>query len=144
MTILDVNLLLYAHDADTPQHAAAKAWFERLFLSSERIGFPSAVLWGFLRISTNRQIQARPRSPENAFLLVRGWLAEPKIEIVHPGPRHFEILERLVIDYQASGPRVSDAVLAALAIEHGAALASTNRDFSRFPNLRWVNPLDEA
>jgi uncharacterized protein len=62
--------------------------------------------------------------------------------LIRPGPRHLEILESLVINYQASGPLVSDAVLAALAIEHGATLASTDRDFSRFPNLRWVNPLD--
>jgi uncharacterized protein len=142
VTILDVNLLLYAHDAAMRQHAAARAWLEKLFLSGESIGFPVAVIWGFLRVSTNRQIQRRPRSPEDAFLLVRGWLAERNTELVHPGPRHVEILERLVIDYQAYGPRVSDAVLAALAIEHGATLASTNRDFSRFPNLKWVNPLE--
>lgn len=144
MTILDVNVLIYAHDADASQHSASKAWLDGLFLSPERIGFPWQSIWGFLRVSTNAQIQPRPRLPIDAFETVRNWLDQPRVELIEPGPRHLEILESLVINYQAHGARVSDAALAALAIEHGATLASTDRDFSRFPTLRWVNPLDEA
>ena len=143
MTIPDVNLLLYAHDAGSPQHAVIKVWLEKLFLGTEQIGFPWVVIWGFVRISTNRHIQGRPRTPEEAFLLVRGWLEEPRVEVVEPGSRHRQILENLVVKHQVSGSSVSDAVLAAVAIEHGATLASTDRGFRRFADLKWVNPLDQ-
>ena len=142
MTILDVNILIYAHDADAPQHPAVMSWLTELFAGPESVGLPLHVLWGFLRISTNRQIQSNPRTPQSAFHLIRDWLNQPRVVLVHPGPQHFELLESLVIDCQASGTLVSDAALAALAIEHGAVLASADRDFSRFPNLRWVNPLE--
>jgi uncharacterized protein len=144
VTILDVNVLIYVHDADAIQHAAAKAWLEKLFAGSDRIGFPWAVIWGFLRVSTNRRIQARPRPPANAVERIRDWLSQPQVLVVEPGPRHLEILERLIVGYQAVGPLVSDVLLAALAIEHGATLASTDRGFRRFPNLTWINPLDEV
>jgi uncharacterized protein len=144
VTILDVNVLIYAHDADAPQHRAANAWLEKVFRSSERIGFPWTVVWGFLRVSTNRHIQPRPRTPAGALGLIKDWLKQPNVSVVEPGPKHLEVLEQLVEDYQISGPPMSDAVLAALAIEHGATLASTDRGFRRFANLRWVNPLDEA
>ena len=77
-----------------------------------------------------------PRPAKNAFAIVGEWLAQPGVIPLHPGPRHAEILEKLV-----SGPLVTDAVLAALAIEHGASLASTDHNFRRFPDLRWLNPL---
>jgi uncharacterized protein len=143
VTILDVNVLIYAHDADAPQHAAAKVWLEKLFLSSERVVFPWVVIWGFLRVSTNRHIQARPRTPPGALDRVKDWLKQPNVSFIEPGLKHLDVLEQLVKDYQISGPQMSDAVLAALAIEHGATLASTDRGFRRFTNLRWVNPLDE-
>jgi uncharacterized protein len=142
VTILDVNVLLYAHDADAPQHAPAKAWLEKLFLSPERVGFPWAVIWGFLRVSTNRHIQARPRTPASALDRIKDWLKQPNVSLIEPGPKHLEVLEQLVNHYQLSGPLISDAVLAALAIEHGATLASTDLGFRRFANLRWVNPLE--
>ena len=142
MTILDVNLLLYAHDADAPQHAEAIAWLNELFEGPEWIGLPWQVLWGFVRISTNKYIQLTPRTPESAFAAIRDWLAQPRVVLIHPGPRHLEIVESLVVSCPATGPLVTDAVLAALAIEHNATLATNDSDFSRFPNLKWVNPLD--
>ena len=141
MTILDANILLYAYNADALQHAAAAAWLENLFRAGETIGLPWSTLWAFLRISTNPRIWQTPKSLEEAFEIVREWLAEPAVAIVQPGPRHAAILEKLAVECRAAGAMISDAVLAALAIEYGATLASTDRDFSRFPGLRWGNPL---
>lgn len=141
MTIIDANLLLYAYNADAPQQAAAAKWLKELFESGETIALPWTTLWAFARICTNSRIWANPRSAKEAFVLIREWLAQPGVVILQPGPRHSEILELLVINHGATGPLLTDAVLAALAIESGALLASTDQDFRRFPGLRWINPL---
>ena len=141
MTLLDVNVLLYAYDKDAPNHLAAAQWIKHLFLGSETIGLPWITLWAFMRISTNSRVLNNPKTAHEAFQIVREWLALPGVVVVQPGPRHLELLERLVIDNRAAGPLTTDAALAAMAIEHGATLASTDREFSRFPNLRWVNPI---
>jgi len=141
MTILDANLLLYAYNADAPQQRTAAEWLTKLLKSGELIALPWVTVWAFVRISTNSRIWANPRSAEEAFDIVGEWLAQPGVVLLQPGPLHAEILKRLVIDYSATGPLVTDAVLAALAMEHGALLASTDQDFRRFPDLRWLNPL---
>ncbi len=141
MTIIDANVLLYAYNADAPQHKAAAQWLASLLKSAEPIGLPWATVWAFIRISTNSRIWSHPRSTEDVFAIIREWLAQPGVVLLNPGPLHAEILEKLVDDYGAIGPLVTDAVLAALAIEHGAVLASTDQDFRRFPDVRWVNPL---
>jgi toxin-antitoxin system PIN domain toxin len=141
VTIPDVNILLYAYNADAPQHPAAVAWLKGLFDSGETIGLPWSIIWGFLRICTNPRLWPNPLPAQQAFEIIRGWIAEPGVVVIEPGPRHAEILEHLVIECRAGGPLVSDAVLAALALEFGATLASTDRDFGRFPDLRWVNPV---
>ncbi len=140
MTIVDVNVLLYAYQADSPQHRPAKEWLDALFAGEEVIGLPWITLWAFLRISTNSRAWPSPMPAATALQHVRDWLAQPGVVIVQPGPRHLELLERFVIQDRATGPLVSDASLAALAVENGAELASTDRDFARFPQLRWVNP----
>jgi len=109
--------------------------------SGEMIALPWVTLWAFIRISTNSRVWANPRPVREAFAIVGEWLAQPGVVPLHPGPLHAEILEKLVSEYGATGPLVTDAVLAALAIEHGALLASTDQDFRRFPDLRWLNPL---
>jgi toxin-antitoxin system PIN domain toxin len=141
LTLLDANVLLYAYDKDAPNHLAAARWIKHLFDGSETIGLPWITLWAFVRISTNPRVWTNPKPPQEAFQIVREWLALPGVVVVQPGPRHVELLERLVIDNRAAGPLTTDAALAAMAIEHGATLASTDRDFSRFPDLRWVNPI---
>jgi len=141
VTVLDANILLYAYDADSPRQGAAAGWIEQLFGGPELIGIPWQTIWAFLRIRTNLRLVRNPVSPAESFQIVQEWLALPGVVLVQPGPRHAELLERLVIEHGAAGPLVTDAVLAALAIEHGAVLASTDRDFSRFPDLSWVNPL---
>ncbi len=141
MIILDVNVLLYAHDLDAPQNQVATTWLEQLFASSDVIGLPWQTISAFLRVSTDRRMPVHQKTLPQVFQLVREWLSQPGVVLVQPGPRHLELLERLAVDNYAVGPLVSDAVLAALAIENGATLASTDRDFSRFQNLRWINPL---
>jgi len=141
MTILDANLLLYAYNADAPQQQQAAEWLGTLVKSGELIALPWVTVWAFVRISTNSRIWANPRSAKEAFDIVGEWLAQPGVVLLQPGPRHAEILKKLVIDHSATGPLVTDAVLAALAMEYGALLASTDQDFRRFPDLRWLNPL---
>lgn len=141
MIILDANILVYAYNADAPQHAAAAAWVEELFGSDETIGLPWMTLWAFLRIVTNPRLWPNPRPVMEAFQIVREWLAHPGVFIIDPQERHIGLLERLVTEHRAAGPMLSDAALAALALEHGAVLVSTDQDFSRFRNLRWRNPL---
>ena len=141
MTILDANILLYAYNADASQHLDTRRWLEQQLAALGRIGIPWVSFWGFLRISTNPRLTRVALEVEDVFQAVQQLLSHPQVTIVEPGPRHAEILEQLVRQAGATGPRVTGAALAALAIEHGATLASTDRDFSRFPNLRWINPL---
>jgi toxin-antitoxin system PIN domain toxin len=141
MTILDANVLLYAYNEDAPQQRAAAGWLAKLLASGETIGLPWVTIWAFIRISTNSRVWANPKPPQEVFAIVGEWLAQPGVVTLNPGPLHAEILEGLVRDHGAAGPLVADAVLAALAIEYGATLASTDQDFRRFPKLRWVNRL---
>lgn len=140
MTILDANILLYAYNASAPQHRAAAQWLGKLLAGVETIGLPWVTIWAYIRISTNSRIMENPQSPREAFATVGEWLAQPGVVALQPGPLHAGILEKLVCENGAAGPMVTDAVLAALAIEYGALLASTDQDFRRFPELRWVNP----
>jgi hypothetical protein len=141
MTIVDANIFLYAYNADAPQQRAASRWLSELLGSGETIGLPWLTLWAFIRISTNSRIWANPRPVREAFAIVREWLVQPGVIPLNPGPLHAEILEKLVGNYGAAGSLVTDAVMAALAMEYGAALASTDQHFRRFPDLRWLNPL---
>jgi uncharacterized protein len=143
MTIVDANLLLYAYNADAPQHSAAVRWLTGLFERGGMIALPWVTLWAFLRICTNPRIWSSPLPSKEAFAIVDEWLVQPDVVLLQPGPRHWELLQGLIVDGNATGPLMTDAVLAALAIENGALLASTDRDFARFKGLRWVDPLGE-
>lgn len=141
MTILDANLLLYAYNADAPQQPAAARWLEELLQSGEGIALPWVTLWAFIRIATNSRIWSNPLSAHQVFAIIEEWIAQPGVVVLQPGPRHAEILKRLMVEFSVTGPLVADAILAALALENGALLASTDQDFRRFPELRWTNPL---
>ena len=141
MTILDANILIYAYNADAPQHAQCRRWLEGLFAGPEWIGIPWLTLWAFVRIATNPRLSPTPLPTPDAFQIVRTLLAHPRARIVEPGGRHTQILERLAVENQAAGALLTDAVLAALAVEHGGTLASTDRGFARFTEIDWVNPL---
>jgi hypothetical protein len=141
MTILDANILLYATDAAAPQYRAVSDWLKKSLAGGEVVGLPWITLWAFLRVSTNSRLWANPKSGSEASGLIRLWLAQPGVVVPEPGPGHAAIIERLIGEYSVTGPLMTDAALAALAIEHGAVLASTDQDFRRFPEVRWVNPL---
>jgi uncharacterized protein len=143
VTIVDANLLLYAYNADAPQQPKAAEWIAKLLAGGEIVGLPWVTIWAFIRISTNSRVWPNPMPSPEAFAIVNEWLAQPGVVPLHPGPLHAQILERLVTDHGATGPMVTNAALAALAMEHGALLASTDQDFRRFPDLRWLNPLSK-
>lgn len=141
MILIDANLLLYAYDPDSPQHDASRGWLEQVLSGSSLVRFPWITLWAFIRISTNPRVFVHPLTPAEAHEAVTSWLEQPSVGILEPGDRHLEILSGLLRDGQATGPLVMDAVVAALAIEHGATLCSTDRDFARFAALDWENPI---
>jgi len=117
------------------------AWLESLLADGESIGLPWVAIWAFLRISTNPKIWSHPRTVDEAFSIVHEWLEQPGVIALSPGPRHTVVLEKVISTWGISGPLVTDAVFAALALEYGATLASTDQGFRRFPDLRWINPL---
>lgn len=141
MKLVDLNLLLYAVNRDSPQHAAARTWVEDILSGDEVVALPWVVLLGFLRISTNPRIMSRPLSPAQALEIVDDWLAQPTVRPLLPTEEHWRILRALLIESGTAGNLTTDAHLAALAIEHGCELCSTDSDFARFSKLRWVNPL---
>lgn len=141
MILVDANLLLYAYHAGADEHARSRAWLEGALSGSEMVRFAWLTLWAFLRISTSTRVFERPLSAAEAGAAVSSWLAQPTAGILQPGERHWEILGVLMREGQVAGPLVMDAALAALAIEHGATLHTTDRDFTRFPGLKWTNPL---
>ena len=141
MILVDANLLLYAYHERAEQHDASRAWLESVLSGPEMVGFAWLTLWAFLRIGTNPRVFERPFSISEAEAVVSSWLAQPAAGILEPEERHWEILRRLIREGQATGPLVMDAVIAAIALEHGATLCTTDRDFSRFTGLKWMNPL---
>jgi toxin-antitoxin system PIN domain toxin len=142
--LVDANLLLYAYHPRAEQHERSRAWLETALSGPDRVGFAWLTLWAFLRIATNPRVFERPLSTHEAEAAVSSWLAQPTAEMLDPGERHWDILRGLMRDGQTAGPLVMDAVLAAIALEHGATLCTTDRDFSRFPRLKWTNPLAAA
>lgn len=144
MRLVDANLLLYAYDPRAMHHDASRRWLERTLSSPELVRFGWVTLWGFLRISTNPRVFEHPLSADEASRAVTSWLDQPSVDILEPGERHWDILRDLLSGAQARGPLVMDAALAALAIEHGATLETTDRDFARFPGLKWRHPLESS
>ena len=143
MRLVDVNILLYAINADSPHHRAAKTWIEDTIGGVETVALPWIVILGFLRLATSRQIFAKPLAPEDAVAVVDGWLGRSNVVALSAGPEHWRILRQLVSGAGTAGNLTTDAHLAALAIEHGCELCSTDADFGRFPQLAWINPLTD-
>ena len=141
MTLTDVNLLLYAYDTSSPLHERAKTWLEEHLSGAETFAFAWLVLVAFVRLGTSSRVFATPLSADEALDRVEAWLAQPCATVLEPGPRHTAIVRTLLTGAGTAGNLVSDAHLAALAIEHGAELCSADRDFGRFPGLRLANPL---
>jgi len=144
LTLVDANLLLYAYDSTSRFHAAARAWLEEQLSGSALVGLPWSVLLAFLRIATNARALQQPLSTGEATTIVSSWLDVPCVVVPAPGPGHWDVLAGLLVASQARGPLVSDAHLAALTLEHGGVLATTDRDFARFEGLRVLDPLRTA
>lgn len=141
MILIDANLLLYAYHRRAVEHNASRAWLEATLSGSDSVRFAWLTLWAFVRIATNPRAFEQPLSASEAGEAVASWLAQPTAGILEPGERHLDILRDLIHEGQVAGPLVMDAVIAALAVEHGATLCTTDRDFSRFSRLKWTNPL---
>jgi toxin-antitoxin system PIN domain toxin len=140
--LVDANILLFATDESSPFHGAASAWLTDRLNGARRVGFPWQVLGAFLRLATSPRVARRALTPEQAWGQVDGWLDPDVAWIPAPTEHHAEVLRSLVVSYQLRGNLVSDAQLAALAIEHGLTICSADTDFARFREVEWVNPLD--
>ena len=141
MIVLDANLLLYAYDPDSSHHKAARKWIEQAFSGGEIVGIPWQTAGAFLRIITNSKLPNQRVTLDWAVEVVDLWMEQPNVRMLTPGERHWLVLRQMIREGQARGPLLTDAQLAALTIEHGGVLHTTDRDFARFPGLRWTNPL---
>lgn len=141
MILVDANLLLHAYNPRSVEHGRARGWLETTLSGPELVRFTWLTLWAFLRISTNPRVFEHPLSIVEAEAVVSSWLAQPAAGVLDPGERHWPIFCGLAEGGQISGPLVMDAAIAAIAIEHGATLCTTDRDFARFDGLSWENPL---
>jgi toxin-antitoxin system PIN domain toxin len=142
MRLVDVNVLVCAFREDAPSHKAHRAWLEALVSSDEAFAVSDHVLAGFLRIVTHPRIFHPPTPIGSALKFVVAFRGQPNAVPVVPGARHWEVFVRLCRDADARGNLVPDAWLAALAIEQGSEFVTTDRDYARFPGLRWSHPLD--
>jgi uncharacterized protein len=139
--LVDANVLIYAVDGDSPHHVPARRWLEARLSGTTQVGFAWIVLLAFLRITTRRGIFRSPLSVERALSYVDAWVDQPLARVVVPGDGHWAVLRLLLASSGTAGNLTSDAHLAALAIEHRAALASTDNDFRRFEGVKHINPL---
>lgn len=141
MKLLDLNILIYAMDESSPRHHAARDWLDETLSGSDTLAVAWHVLIGFVRLSTRSVVFARPLTVDEAFDVVDQWLQQPCVTVLHPTERHASVLRGLLAPLGTAGNLTSDAHLAALAIEYGAELCSTDVDFSRFAGVRWIDPL---
>ena len=144
MIVLDANLLIYAYDLDSAHHKKSLYWLEELLSGVDAVGLPWQSVSAFLRVITNRRLPGMRVSLEQAVQVVDEWLQQPNVQVLVPADQHWSVLRQMILEGRASGPLVSDAEIAAITIEQGAVLHTTDRDFARFPGLRWVNPLQES
>ena len=141
MILVDANILLYAEDAQSARHRVAREWWDAQLSGARPVCLCWTVLNAFVRIGTNPRVYEHPLSLEQATARVQSWLDQPCVRLVVPTERHWAVMRKLLMASQATGNLVTDAHLAALAIEHGCELVSTDADFSRFKGLKWRNPL---
>jgi uncharacterized protein len=141
MMLIDANLLLYAYDESCEAFIPARNWLEQRFAVRDLVALSWQSITAFIRISTNPRAYISPFTIKEAVTIVTEWLAHESLVVLTPTSRHWEIFRLLLKEGQASGPLAMDAHMAALAIEHGATLCTTDRDFSRFSGLRIHNPL---
>lgn len=141
MILPDVNVLIHAHNLDSPHHETAREWWNAALSGEEWVALPWVTLLGFIRISTNRVVLRNPWTVDEALKRVEAWLAQPNVRVLHPSDRHAVLLAGLLRALGTGGNLTTDAHLAALAVEHGCTLYPTDADFARFRGVKSVNPL---
>ena len=141
MIAIDANLLLYAYDAEAREHGRARQWIEETISTAPAIGIPLVSILAFVRIATDRRVTEPAKTTSEAREIVGAWLERDNVSLLQPGPRHWELFFSLLAESKSSGPRTTDAHIAALAIEHGATLYTHDTDFRRFPKLDVHFPL---
>jgi len=140
MILPDVNVLIYAFRRDVPQHAVCRPWLNRVIDSDATFGVSRLTLSAVVRITTNSRSHEVPSTLDDAFGFCEDILGQPHCHLVEPGDRHWGIFRRLCVETNTTGPRVTDAWFAALAIEHGCEWITLDRDYARFPGLKWRTP----
>jgi uncharacterized protein len=143
LILLDANLLVYAHTPESPRRETASAWLEEVFNGSAKVGLPWPTLLAFARLMGNPSVVSKPVPLNQAWAHVTGWLKLPQTWIPLPTDRHITIISRLLGE-ESRPDLAADAHLAALAIEHGLTVCSTDGDFARFRDVSWENPLSPA
>ena len=141
MIVPDVNLLIYAYDSSSPLHLRAASWWQACLMGEEPVLLPEVVVFGFVRVSTNPRAFVHPLTTAEAVAHVRSWLAQEAVTIPEATPGHFERVLALLEALGTAGNLVTDAQIAAVAIEHDAVVHTADADFIRFKGLRWLNPL---
>ncbi|HIL69462.1 MAG TPA: PIN domain-containing protein [Verrucomicrobia bacterium] len=141
MILPDLNILLYAYNAFSPQHQLAKEWWQRVLNEDELIGLPHEILFGFVRIATNHRLGSTAVPLIKAKAIAESWLELPQARLLTPNANHFPRVMNLMTDAMATGALLSDAILASYAIENRACLYTNDSDFARFSSLIWKNPL---
>lgn len=144
MILVDANILLYAEDSLSAHHAAARSWWDGQLSGTDPVALCWPVLGAFIRIATNPRLHQRPLTLEEAANRVQSWFDQPCVRLLVPTDQHWRFFHQMLRGGNATGNLVSDAHLAALAMEHNGVLCSTDGDFARFPDLKWRNPLRTA
>lgn len=142
MLLPDLNVLIGAHRSDSPAHPSCRDWLRSAYAGDEAFGLCAPILIGLVRILTHPRVFTPPDTHDEAFAFIYSLLGHPNAVLLNPGREHVRLFEELCRAADARGDLVADAYLAALAIETGALLVSADRDFARFPGLRWRRPLD--
>lgn len=140
MILPDVSILIHAHNMDSPVHDRARDWWDGCLAGTKAVGLAWAVMLGFIRITTHRSILSSPLAVGDVLGRLQSWLSLPQVHVVRPSERHFELLRQMLGRLGTAGNLTTDAHLAALAVERGYRLYSTDQDFDRFPMLHWENP----
>ena len=141
MILVDTNILLYAEDKTSPLHEEARHWWDTQLSGESPVCLCWLIINAFIRICTNRRVFQNPLTMEQTIRRVQSWLDQPCLRLIEPTESHWRIFQTMLLDGQANANLVPDAHLAALAVEHGCILYSSDSDFSRFPKLKWKNPL---
>jgi toxin-antitoxin system PIN domain toxin len=142
--LVDANLLLYAEDSLSEHHKMARAWWDDQLSGLNPVCLCWPVLKAFIRIGTNPRLHRRPLTSKEACDRIQSWFDQPCARLIQPTENHWMLFQKMIRESNAAGNLISDAHLAALAVEHNCVLYSTDADFARFRGLKWKNPLQQT